>query len=241
MTIDMQNLLNSILASFERIEYIKTEDIPNIDLYMDQVTTLMDSRLRTSTRNPGDDKILTKTMINNYTKNDLLPPPVKKKYSKEHVLLLIFIYYFKGVLSINDIQTLLEPLADTYFNSKGKISLEDIYNEVFSLEEGYVEVLKQDVIEKFKHSGETFKDAPDKDKKFLQQFAFICMLSFDVYTKKLLIEKIIDGMQESINAKEEVAKSEKKATDKKATEKKPVEKKPAEKKPTEKKTAENKK
>lgn len=239
MTIDMQNLLNSILASFERIEYIKTEDIPNIDLYMDQVTTLMDNRLRTSTRNPGDDKILTKTMINNYTKNDLLPPPVKKKYSKEHVLLLIFIYYFKGVLSINDIQTLLGPLTENYFNDKSKISLEDIYNEVFSLEEGYIEVLKQDVADKFMHAGETFNDAPAKDKKFLQQYAFICMLSFDVYTKKLLIEKIIDGMQESA-AGSGTLKSDKKPSAKKPEEKKPAEKKAADKKAAEKKAAEKK-
>ena len=50
-----------------------------------------------------DDKILTKTMINNYAKNNLLPAPEKKKYSKEHVLTLLFIYYFKNLLSINDI------------------------------------------------------------------------------------------------------------------------------------------
>lgn len=78
MTIDTQNLIDSILESLDRIEYIKPKDIPNIDLYMDQVTTFMDSKLRKTTRNPDDDKILTKTMINNYAKNDLLPPPVKK-------------------------------------------------------------------------------------------------------------------------------------------------------------------
>ena len=74
MTINIEDLLNSILGSLDRIAYIKSEDIPNIDLYMDQVTTFMESRLRSSTRNPGTDKILTKTMINNYAKNDLLPP-----------------------------------------------------------------------------------------------------------------------------------------------------------------------
>ena len=79
MTIDTEDLLNSILDSLDRIEYIKPEDIPNIDLYMDQVTTFMDQRLRSTARHPGDDKVLTKTMINNYAKNDLLPPPVKKK------------------------------------------------------------------------------------------------------------------------------------------------------------------
>ena len=92
MTIDTNDMLNSILDSLSRIDYIKPGDIPNIPLYMDQVTTFMDSKLRSTARYPGEDKILTKTMINNYAKNDLLPPPVKKKYSKEHMLLLIFIY-----------------------------------------------------------------------------------------------------------------------------------------------------
>ena len=82
MTIDNDDLLNSILSSLDRIEYISPDDIPNIDLYMDQVTTFMDNRLRPTSRYPEEDKILTKTMINNYAKNDLLPPPVKKKYSK---------------------------------------------------------------------------------------------------------------------------------------------------------------
>ena len=69
MTIDSQNLLNSILESLERIDYIRPEDVPGIDLYMDQVTTFMDSQLAAS-RRYEDDKILTKTMINNYAKNN---------------------------------------------------------------------------------------------------------------------------------------------------------------------------
>ena len=117
MTIDEKDLLNSILASLNRIDYIKPEDIPNIDLYMDQVTTFMNEQLAETKRYP-DDKILTKTMINNYTKNNLLPAPDKKKYSKEHLLTLIFIYYFKGILSINDIQNLLNPITDRYFSKK---------------------------------------------------------------------------------------------------------------------------
>ena len=80
MTINSEDLLNSILASLDRVDYINADDIPNIDMYMDQVTTFMDKRLKSSVRYPNEDKILTKTMINNYAKNNLLPPPEKKKY-----------------------------------------------------------------------------------------------------------------------------------------------------------------
>ena len=193
MTIDSQNLLESILQSLDRVDYIKPEEIPSIDLYMDQVTTFMDSHLSAS-RRYEDDKILTKTMINNYAKNHLLPPPEKKKYSKEHMLLLIFIYYFKNILSISDIQNLLTPLTERCFHTDHELQLDRIYTEVFSLEKGQIEVMKEDLIQKYRTSEETFTDAPEDDKKFLQLFSFICMLSFDVYMKKQVIEKLIDQL-----------------------------------------------
>jgi len=196
MTIDSTNLIESIMASFDRNDHIKTAEIPNIDLYMDQVTTFMEEKLRQSTRYPGEDKILTKTMINNYAKNDLLPPPIKKKYTKEHVMVLIFIYYFKGLLSISDIQTLLKPLTDKYFLKGQEFSLETIYNEIFSMESAIVKALKQDVQEAYEEAQKTFQDAPEDDVEFLRNFSFICLLSYDVYVKKLLIEKIVDGMRE---------------------------------------------
>jgi DNA-binding transcriptional MerR regulator len=194
MTIDKDNLLVSIMESLNRIQYIKLEDIPNIDLYMDQVTTFMDRKLKKTTRNQEDDKVLTKTMINNYTKNNLLPPPERKKYTKDHILLLVFIYYYKGILSIHDIQTLLEPIKSKYFHADIETDLSSIYQEVFALEKNQVEVLKDDVVKKFEISQETFAGASADDQEFLRLFAFISMLSFDVYIKRLLIEKMIDSM-----------------------------------------------
>lgn len=213
MTLDMEDLLNSIVDSVERIDCIKLDDIPDMDLYMDQVTTLIDGKLRSTTRNPGDDKILTKTMINNYTKNDLLPPPVKKKYTKEHVLLLIFTYYFKSMLSINDIQAMLAPIIDGYYDGKGALTLEEIYREIFSMEREQVKILQDDVVERFNRAKQTFVGEKEEDKEVLQRFSFLCMLCFDVFTKKLMMEKIVDGMMNEQKAKEE--KKENKKADKK--------------------------
>ena len=202
MHIDTNDLLESILASFDRIDYVKSQDIPNIDLYMDQVTTFMDKNLRKSARYPEDDKVMTKTMINNYAKNDLLPPPIKKKYSKEHVLVLIFIYYYKGILSINDIQTLLQPITSQFFRTEDDFNIASIYDEVFGLEKEQIDMLKKDVMEKYNCSSKTFEDAPEENKEFLKLFSFICLLSFDVYMKKMLIEKLIDEMKDTKDKKE---------------------------------------
>ena len=192
MKLDKDDILKSILEHISDLDYIKTADIPNIELYMDQVTTFMDSQMASSKRYP-DDKVLTKTMINNYAKNHLLPSPNKKKYSKEHVLMLIFIYYFKSFLSISDIQALLTPLADRYFQKEDGLNVEDLYNEVFGMEKEQVEYLKKDLMEKYQTASQSFAEAEEKDREFITMFSFICLLSFDVYMKKQLIESIIDS------------------------------------------------
>ena len=207
MTIDTKNMINSILESISRIDYIKPEDLPDIPLYMDQVTTFMETKLKSSKRNE-EDKILTKTMINNYAKNGLLPSPEKKKYSKEHLLLLIFIYYFKNILSISDIQTLLGPITDKYFKSLTEKDMTYIYQEVFSMEQTQIRYLEKDLMRRFKSAGEIFEDADPEDKEFLHQFSFICLLSFDVYMKKMIIENMIDHMNSSKN--EDSSKKERK-------------------------------
>ncbi len=195
MTIDKNDLLNSMLASLSRIDYIKTSDIPNIELYMDQVTSFMEKQLK-STKRYEEDKILTKTMINNYAKNDLLPPPNKKKYSKEHLLVLAFIYYFKNILSMKDIEMLLGPITEKYFDTQGPLNIARIYDEVCAFEMERTKILQKDIEVMYQNSMETFKDVPDEDRDALQLFSFICSLSLDVYVKKLLIEKLIDTMPE---------------------------------------------
>lgn len=196
MTIDNKDILNSILQNISSLSYIKPEDLPNIDLYMDQVTTFMEGQLASTKRYP-EDKVLTKTMINNYAKNNLLPSPEKKRYSREHLLVLIFIYYFKNILSINDIQTLLNPITDKYFKSQEELDLTSIYEEVFSMEKGQIEALQKELVRNYQTAQSTFQDAPEEDQDFLKLFSFICLLSFDVYMKKTIIEQMIDSLREN--------------------------------------------
>lgn len=211
----MDNEVKEFLAALQKklvsIDYIKTEDIPNIGLYMDQVTTFMDEHLSDCKRRE-DDKILTKTMINNYTKNNLLPPPVKKKYSKEHLYVLTFIYYFKNLLSISDIQTLLNPLTEQFFEGNETGSLDDIYKQIYNLCKGEISGISKDVLEKAHLSEEAFSTVEDTDsREFLQFFSLVSLLSFDVYMKKNIIESLIDDFASRSQQEVPHTKSERKA------------------------------
>lgn len=185
---DMIDLLRSI----QGIDYIKPEEIPNIDLYMDQITTFMDEHLQSSKRF-DDDKILTKTMINNYSKNNLLPPSDKKKYSPEHMVLLLFIYYFKNFLSISDIQSILTPITNRFFRSDSGRDLNNVYEEIFERQFENIDFEVRDIIRKLRDSNKAFADIEDEqERKLLSNFAFICALSFDIWVKKSIIESMID-------------------------------------------------
>lgn len=186
-----QEYIRKLIGDLESVNYVRPENIPNIELYMDQVTTFMDRNLEKLKRY-DEDKLLTKTMINNYTKNHLLPSPNKKKYSKDHMLLLIFIYYMKNFMSITDIQRLLNPLCEKFFGEGHTTSLEQIYREVFGQIEAQKKNLTKDVIRKFDASMKAFEQTEGEDKEFLQTFTFVCMLCFDIYMKKQLLERLID-------------------------------------------------
>ena len=159
MKIDASDMLNSILESLSRIDYIHADEIPNIDLYMDQVTTFMDSQL-SSTRRYEQDKIL------------------------------------KNILSIKDIEMLLHPLTEKYFHKEDAFNLTSIYEEVCSMEKADVEPLMEEMKSIYARAMDSFTEAPEEDQAYLQLFSLICSLSFDVYVKKMIIEKLIDSMPE---------------------------------------------
>ena len=184
--------LVSIIKKMKNTTYVQPGEVPNIDLYMDQVTKFMDEHLESSKRR-FDDKLLTKTMINNYTKNNLLPSPNKKKYTKDHMYTMLFIYYLKNVMPMDDTQSVLQPLTDMFFGENGSIDMEGIYKEIFDIEYSQSYPLTRDVVRKYNRSKKSFMDVEDqKERDFLQAFTFIAMLCFDVYMKKTMIEKIID-------------------------------------------------
>ena len=190
--------LKSHIENLRKMDYIKPGEVPNIDLYMDQVTTFMENQLAGTKRTP-DDKIMTKTMINNYTKNKLMPPPERKKYSKDHMLLLIFIYYFKSIMSISDLQQILTPLSEYCFGKKDSTPEEPnlfaVYEEIFRLEHDYYYQIKENV-EKLRETAEqSFAQVEGEEGEFLKKLSYITLLSHDIFIRKQMIETMVDEMR----------------------------------------------
>lgn len=205
---ESRDSLKKQIREWIKLGFIEPKDIPSIELYMDQVTTFMDKYLAANKRTE-EDKTLTKTMINNYTKNDLLPPPNKKRYSKEHLILLIYIYYLKNVISINDIQTMLTPLIDEYFdNNVPGHSLPEIYANLYELEKYQYFNVESSIIKAHQLST---KDDFSKDDAYLQKLNFLSLLCYDIFTKRKLMEQIIDEMKAEADAMSEAKQTKEKS------------------------------
>ena len=105
---------------------IMPDEVPQLDLYMDQVLTLFDQCLSGSKRTP-EDKLLTKTMVNNYVKQKVVPAPRRKRYTRRHVASLLFVTAMKRVYSIGQIASMMGMI------DRSDVDVSALYDEVVAL------------------------------------------------------------------------------------------------------------
>lgn len=168
---------------------INLEDIPEIDLYMDQVIQLFESKL-SSNKRTEEDKVLTKTMINNYAKAKLLMSIKNKKYSKEHLVLMSLIYDLKGSLSINDIKLTLDNIVKK-FEAGEDYKLRQLYTTYLEVYNDDVEEFKQSVMNREKLVKSKLKDT-ELDGDFEEKFLLICSVISMSNMYRKMGEKLID-------------------------------------------------
>lgn len=99
--------MKALVSEAVRDADLRAEEIPSIDLYLDQITSLMADKLTEGSERFAD-RVLTKTMINNYSKDGLISPINGKKYNKEQILQMLLVYSMKNTLSIGEIKRVLQ-------------------------------------------------------------------------------------------------------------------------------------
>lgn len=188
-----EDKLFSLVEEISKCNEIDIRDIPCIDLYMDQITTFFDEKLGHLKRDEKD-PILTKTMINNYTKDKVLIPPKSKKYSKEHMILLILIYNLKQILSINDIKSLLKPLLkDLEVNGHENISLDHLYSTFIGIKTEELDSFNKDFENRLKRIKDNLSEKNKHEYSKHELLLVVLTLISQAYAQKRLAEKIIDS------------------------------------------------
>lgn len=192
----MEKLKETLFELIEKVctvDEIKPSDIPCVDLYMDQVTTFFDDKLQ-SLKRDEEDKILTKTMINNYAKAKLLFPVKGKKYSKEQIILLSLIYNLKQILSINDISLVLSPIVKSSSKEEtASFPLEELYSAFLELTKPHVDEFNDWLKNKLELVYENTLNIKDEDKDSIMLILTVLMLINSANLHKRMAEKIIDS------------------------------------------------
>lgn len=155
------------------------QELPSIDLYMDQVISLLLQYLSFFPKELGGEEFITKSAINNYVRLKIIPPPVKKRYTRIHLAYLIIICCLKPSLSISYIQKMV-PLE---------------------LNEDEVCRIYTDFVDKFAHSSGAFitqielaaaqvLDPEDDSEAAVSTFVYTTALTAAL--AKLLTEKLLN-------------------------------------------------
>lgn len=184
----MENI-NQIIEQLGLEASLTLEEIPQIDLYMDQVIQLFENKF-TETKRNDDDKVLTKTMINNYAKGKLIFPIHNKKYSKEHLILMSLIYQLKGALSINDIKVTLAGINQKII--KEELELDSFYTSYLNLTRQNVEDFKVDIEERVKDVKEEITEDEKGNSPYLEQVLMISSLVHMSNLYRKVAEKLVD-------------------------------------------------
>ncbi len=182
---------------------IQLKDIPRIPLYMEQLTSFFDEALAGARRDEAD-KILTKTMINNYTKEGTLPRPNGKKYSREHMIRLMYIFMLKQVLSLQDIKRMFDLMESDN-------NIETIYGTYLEMvgdyREQHLENLKarmanveSKLVEKGIYTDENF------------EMMLMLLTITEATAGKMLVWRILDQLSEQLQLEKEAAKDREKET-----------------------------
>jgi uncharacterized protein YeeX (DUF496 family) len=170
---------------------INGNEFPEMEIYMDQAETFLNRGLKIYRKNDKD-KVITKTMIGNYVKHNMLPRPVNKKYSKDHLILLTLIFYLKGTFQMEEIEKIVKPLIDNY-NSEfdDKIDLAALYDGILEVQAAEQEALAQSVNQMIEESKYRLRETELSDDDMLELFMLIVNLSMKADAQKFLAHKLL--------------------------------------------------
>lgn len=172
--------LNKIIEKVVGRSYLTSDDIPDLDLYMDQIMTLFDQHLDDNKRYE-DDKLLTKTMINNYSKAKVISPVKGKKYTKEQIIQMLMIYYLKNNLTIQEIKKVLSPLYEK------NIALKNIYDQFIQLKQEQTKQLQQFIHQQIS----AYQLDVSKDEDRLMIMMILSSLSYSLTSiEELMVDQI---------------------------------------------------
>lgn len=187
-----EEYVKTILDDYVNRGRILPGDFPDMELYMDQAAMFMNKKLEIYQKN-DDEPVMTKAMISNYVKHDMLPKPNKKKYSRDHLAMLTLIFYLKGVLQVQDIENLMKPLIDNYNSEfEERFDFLKLYGGIENLYSAQRDKAAEEVYQDIDHIKKFLSKYENADDDATELFMLICLLSMRADAQRYIVQKLMD-------------------------------------------------
>lgn len=183
------------LAHFQ---LLASSDIPKIDLYMEQVTSLLEQEMGPSLRR-RDESVFTNTMINNYSKEGVLPRPENKRYNRRHILTLIYIFLLKQNLPMPEIKRFTSQIESAE-------QLDKMYAVFYDLVGNYEQSYQQEIADKLSQIERQCSEKGVTDEISLA-LTMIALLSFEASLNTMLSSRLLDYCREKREEEAQAAKA----------------------------------
>ena len=166
------------------------KSVPDIDLYIDQMVSCLNSELSLYAKN-GEGPI-TKGIVSNYTKHKMIPGPEGKRYTKDHCIFMLLVYYLKGCFSMDQVQRLMKPILSNYDSAwDDNVDMQAYYKEILAAvrksEENFTEQLQKRILENKK-----FLADQGSDDDISELILLITMLIMRSNEERYMAEKLLD-------------------------------------------------
>lgn len=187
-----EEYIKKVLEEYRENGIIRSDEFPDMELYMDQAVLFLDRELQIYHKNPKE-PVITKGMIGNYAKHRLMPRPVQKKYTKDHLLFLSLIFHLKSILPMNEISQLMKPLMDNYESEfEERIDVSRVYDGIMDLFQQKKDMLRAEVEEDAAKIKKTLDWEGVADDDTTELFMIIATLAVRASAEKYLAQKLLD-------------------------------------------------
>jgi len=185
-----EEYIKRVASDFTDNSIIPPGDFPDMALYSDQVVSFINSELSQYGQSGGE--VLTKTMLSNYVKNELIPPPVKKKYDKEQMVMLEVILCLKNAFKMDDIKTLMKPFVESRKSSfDEEIDFNEIYEKMQPIYAQKRKEAAEELIKDIDLVKNAVRDTGLNDDDMTEMFLYIMIIAMKIDTEKFIGKTLI--------------------------------------------------
>lgn len=196
-----EEFLNQVMDKYAKTGLLLPDEMPEVELYMDQVVSLLNKELAVYKEKEQD--VFTKSMVSNYVKHKVLPKPENKKYNKEHMVILNMIFQLKSIFQMDEMKVLFKSFVENHESIlEEQYDMEGLYDSLLRSQDKEILQMTNQIHEDIEYVKAVMEEMGTSDDDAHEIMGVILILAiqsnaYRLMARKLLNEYFIDNKKKS--------------------------------------------